>query len=110
MGQENCDALFVLTDPTRPAIVTLAARSIPTIYQYSALVNLGGLASYGAALKPIYRKVAQYVDKTFKGADPAELPVEQSVVFELALNLKTAAALGLTIPASIMARADKVIE
>jgi putative ABC transport system substrate-binding protein len=71
---------------------------------------LGGLASYGPELVPIYRKAARYVDKIFKGADPAELPVEQPVVFEFALNLKTAAALGLTIPDNLMARVDKVIE
>jgi putative ABC transport system substrate-binding protein len=111
MRQENCDALFVLADPTRPAIVTLAAGSImPAFYQFSAFVDLGGLASYGVDLKPIYRKVAQYVGKIFKGADPAELPVEQPIVFELALNLKTAASLGLTIPPGVMARADKVID
>ena len=73
-------------------------------------VSLGGLASYGAELKAVYRKVAHYVDKLFKGADPAELPVEQPVIFELALNLKAAAALGLTIPESVVARAEKVIE
>jgi putative ABC transport system substrate-binding protein len=96
MRQENCDALFVLADPARPTIVSLAAKTkTPAIYQFSYFVDLGGLASYGADLKPIYRKVAHYVDKLFKGADPAELPVEQPVVFELALNLKTAAALGL---------------
>jgi putative tryptophan/tyrosine transport system substrate-binding protein len=89
MMQENCDALFVLADPTRPTIVSLAAKAkMPTFYQFSNFVVLGGLASYGAALKPIYRKVAEYVDKIFKGADPAELPVEQPVVFELALNLR----------------------
>jgi putative ABC transport system substrate-binding protein len=111
MKQENCDALFVLADPTRPAIVTLAARSkIPAIYQFSNFVNLGGLASYGPALAPIFQKVAHYVDKIFKGAEPADLPVEQPVVFELALNLKTAASLGLTIPDRVIARADKVIE
>jgi putative ABC transport system substrate-binding protein len=111
MRQENCDALLVLADPTRPTIVSLAAQTrIPAIYQFSSFVVLGGLASYGPELKPIYRKVAQYVDKIFKGANPAELPVEQPVVFELALNLKTAAALGLTIPDSVVARADKVIE
>jgi putative ABC transport system substrate-binding protein len=111
MKQENCDALFVLADPTRPTIVSLAAKTkIPAIYQFSNFVVLDGLASYGPNLEAIYRKVAQYVDRIFKGADPAELPVEQPVVFELALNLKTAAALGLTIPESVMARADKVIE
>jgi putative ABC transport system substrate-binding protein len=111
MKQENCDALFVLADPTRPTIVSLAAKTkIPAIYQFSSFVVLGGLASYGPELKPIYRKAAQYVDKIFKGADPTQLPVEQPVVFELALNLKTAAAHGLTIPDSVVARADKVIE
>jgi putative tryptophan/tyrosine transport system substrate-binding protein len=71
---------------------------------------LGGLASYSPQLEAIYRKVAQYVDRIFKGADPSELPVEQPVVFELALNLNAAASLGVTIPDIIMARADKVIE
>jgi putative tryptophan/tyrosine transport system substrate-binding protein len=73
-------------------------------------VPLGGLASYHPKLEAIFVKVAQYCDRVFKGADPAELPVEQPVVFELSLNLKTAAALGLTIPASVLARADTVIE
>ena len=111
MRQENCDALFVLADPIRPKIVSLAAKTkMPAIYQFSSFVGLGGLASYGPDLEPIYRKVAQYVDKIFKGANPAELPVEQPVVFEFALNLKTAAALGLTIPDNLIARADKIIE
>jgi ABC-type uncharacterized transport system substrate-binding protein len=111
MRQENCDALFVLADPTRASIVTLAAKTkIPAIYQFSNFVVLGGLASYGPEPKPVFRKLAHYVDKLFKGANPAELPVEQPVVFELALNLKTAAALGLTIPDSVMARATTVIE
>lgn len=111
MRQENCDALFVLADPTRPKIVSLAAKArLPAFYQLSTFVDLGGLASYGPDLKPVYRKVAHYVDKIFKGANPAELPVEQPVVFEFALNVKTAAALGLTIPDTILARTDKVIE
>jgi putative tryptophan/tyrosine transport system substrate-binding protein len=111
MKKEKCDALFVLADVTRPAIVTLAAKSrIPAIYQTSVFVPLGGLASYSPQLEAIYRKVAQYVDRIFKGADPSELPVEQPVVFELALNLNAAASLGVTIPDIIMARADKVIE
>lgn len=111
MRQENCDALFVLADPTRPKIVSLAAKArLPAFYQLSTFVDLGGLASYGPNLTPVYRKVAHYVDKLFKGANPAELPVEQPVVFEFALNVKTAAALGLTIPDNLMARADKVID
>jgi len=109
--QENCDALFVLADPTRPSIVSLAAKTkIPAIYQFSNFVVLGGLASYGPEPKPVFRKVAHYVDKLLKGANPAELPVEQPVVFELALNLKTAVALGLTIADSVVARATTVIE
>ena len=111
MGRENCDALFVLADPIRPTIPTLATEAkIPAIYQYTGWVDLGGLASYGASTTPMFRKAAQYVDKIFKGANPAELPVEQPVAFELALNLKTAAALGLSIPDAVVARADKVIE
>jgi putative ABC transport system substrate-binding protein len=111
MAQERCDALFVLADPVRQTIVSLAAsKKIPAIYQYSAMVELGGLASYGAGLPPMFRKAAHYVDKIFKGANPAELPVEQPVGFELVLNLRTAAALGLNIPDTVIVRADKVIE
>jgi putative ABC transport system substrate-binding protein len=109
--KENCDALFVLADVTRPAIVALAATlRIPAIYQSSQFVPMGGLISYSPKLDITYRKVAQYVDRIFKGADPAELPVEQPVVFELALNLKIAASLGLAFPESVLTRADKVIE
>jgi putative tryptophan/tyrosine transport system substrate-binding protein len=109
MRQENC--LFVLADPIRPTIVSLAEKTkIPAIYQINSFVALGGLASYGPDQQAVYRKAAQYVDKIFKGANPAELPVEQDVIFELTINLKTAAALGLTIPDNLMALADKVIE
>jgi putative ABC transport system substrate-binding protein len=111
MIQEKCDALFVLADPVRPTIVPLAAKTkIPAIYQFGAYVDLGGLASYGASFSPMAGQTAQYVDKIFKGTNPAEIPVQQPVVFELALNLKTAAALGVSIPESVVARADRVIE
>jgi putative ABC transport system substrate-binding protein len=111
MVQEKCDALFVLPDATRPAIVSLAAKAkMPAFYPLTSYVVLGGLASYGANLESLFRKTAQYVGKIFMGAAPAELPVEQPVTFDLALNLKTAAALGLNIPDSVLARADKVIE
>lgn len=111
MGQEKCDALFVLADPTQPKIISLAAKTkMPALYQFSNFVDLGGLASYGASIPPLYRKAAVYVDKIFKGADPAVFPVEQPIVFEFALNLKTAAALGLSIPEAVLARADKVVE
>lgn len=109
--QENCDALFVLADPTRPAIISLAAKmKMPVVYQFGGVVDMGGLASYGPSYPPMFRQLAVYIDKILKGVNPAELPVEQPVVFELALNLKTAKALGLTISESIIARADKVIE
>jgi putative tryptophan/tyrosine transport system substrate-binding protein len=102
---------FVLADPIRPTIVSLAAKKkIPTIFQFSNYVEMGGLASYGANLTQMFRKAAQYVDRIFKGANPAETPVEQPVAFEFILNLKTAKALGLSIPDSVIARADTVIE
>jgi putative ABC transport system substrate-binding protein len=111
MKRENSDALFVLADVTRPSIVTLAAKSrIPTIYQTAVYAPMGGLASYSPALDAIYQKVAQYCDRIFKGAKPAELPVEQPVTFELALNLQTATAFGITFPDRLIARADKLIE
>ncbi len=111
IAKQNCDALFVLADTYRPTIVPLAANyKVPALYQDSLLVDSGGLASYGAEVIPMFSKAAQYVDKIFKGADPANLPAEQPSKFEIVLNLKTAKALGLTIPDSILARADRVVE
>jgi putative ABC transport system substrate-binding protein len=111
MTRESCDALFVLGDFTRPTIPVLAAKAkLPAVYQSSAFMPLGALASYHPKTEAIYIKVAQYVDRIFKGANPADYPVEQPVVFELGVNLKTAAALGVTIPDSVLARADRVIE
>jgi len=78
MVQEKCDALFVLADPIKPEIVSLAAsKKMPAIYQFSAYVELGGLASYGASLALMGKQTAQYTAKIFQGAKPAELPVEQ---------------------------------
>jgi len=111
IAKENCDAVLVIPDVIRPTIVTLAASArIPSVYPIKEFVELGGLVSYGPNLKLIWRQSAQYVDKIFKGADPADLPVEQPTTFELVLNLKTAKTLGLTFPPSLLARADEVIE
>ena len=92
-------------------IAELAAKfRIPTIYGYGRSVDAGGLMSYASNLNMIYGKLATYVDKILKGAKPADLPVEQPNEFELVVNLKTAKALGITFPPSILARADRVIE
>jgi putative ABC transport system substrate-binding protein len=112
MLKDSCDALFVLADGRiTQKIVELANQwQLPAIYQYTEFVDMGGLLSYGADGTPLFRRAAFYVDKILKGANPADLPVEQPTKFELEINLKTAKALGLTIPDSIVARADKVIE
>jgi putative ABC transport system substrate-binding protein len=113
MHSENCDALFVLADPRTTQdrrIIELANEwRLPAIYQGGFIVDMGGLMSYGPDYHELFRQAAVYVDRILKGANPADLPVEQPTKFELEINLKTAKALGLTIP-SIVARADKVIE
>jgi ABC-type uncharacterized transport system substrate-binding protein len=92
-------------------IVELAALSrIPTMYELRTFVDVGGLVSYGANIEDIWRRAATYVDKILKGANPAELPIEQPTKFELVINTRTAAALGLIMPPSILIRADEVIE
>ena len=95
----------------RARLVEAAARSrLPAIYALKGYVDAGGLVSYGADLPDLYRRAATYVDKILQGAKPADLPVEQPTKFELVINLKTAKALGLTIPPSLLQRVDQVIE
>jgi putative ABC transport system substrate-binding protein len=108
-------ALLVVDDPTtfllRKRIVGLAAKSrLPAMYGPREFAIDGGLMSYGANLEDMFRRAATYVGKILKGAKPADLPVEQPTKFELVINLKTAKALGLTIPPSLLGRADEVIE
>jgi putative ABC transport system substrate-binding protein len=92
-------------------MVDLAARNrLPVIYTLRDFVDAGGLIAYGADLPDQYRRAVTYVDKILKGAPPADLPVQQPRKLELVVNLKTAKELGLTVPPSILARADDVIE
>jgi len=108
-------ALVTLADPVTGAnlkrIAGLAAKSrLPSIYHDSAFADAGGLVTYGAHRPDLYRRAATYVDKILKGAKPGDLPIEQPTKFELVVNLKTAKALGITIPQSVRFRADRVIE
>jgi ABC-type uncharacterized transport system substrate-binding protein len=111
----QADALFVLPDPltllSRRAIANLAAKHrLPAMYGFREFVDAGGLMSYGTMQTDLHRRAAAHVDKLIRGANPADVPVEQATRFELVINLRTAKALGLTISPSLLARADQVIE
>ena len=114
MAKERADALVVLPSPmlsiARNRIVELAAKHrLPTISNARESVDLGGMMAYGTSLADLNRRAAVYVDKILKGAKPADLPVEQPTTFELSINLRTAKALGLTIPQSVLFRAHNVL-
>ena len=115
MTQHRPDALFLVTDAltllNRKRVIEFAlTHRIPAMYEFSSLVQDGGLMSYGADFNENYRRAATYVDRIFKGAAPGALPVERPSRYYLTINLKTARALGITIPQSVLLRADKVIE
>jgi len=100
-----------LLNARRKEVVELAAKSrVPIMYRERESVEAGGLITYGPNLSYLFRRAATYVDKILKGAKPADLPIEQPIKFELVINLKTAKALGLTIPQSVLLRADEIIE
>jgi putative tryptophan/tyrosine transport system substrate-binding protein len=111
----HAQALVVVIDPLtvryRGRIAELAAKNrLPAMYGFREFVDAGGLMAYGVNVADLCRRAATYVDKILKGAKPADLPVQQPTKFELVINLKTAKALGLTIPQSILLRADHVIQ
>jgi putative ABC transport system substrate-binding protein len=115
MAREGAGALLVLLDAIfydrRERIADLAAKNrLPAVYGFSVFVEAGGLMAYSASRSDLIRQVAIYVDKILKGAKPADLPVAQPTKFELVINLKTAKTLGLTIPQTLLLRADQVIE
>ena len=113
--RERVGAVVVLPDVmfrshARQIAEAAVQHRLPTVFEFKPFVEVGGLMSYGTDVLDLYRRAAVYVDKILKGAKPADLPVEQPTKFELVINLKTAKALGLTIPQAILLRVDQVIE
>jgi len=103
--------LFTATPPNLELVISLASRyRVPTVYPYRYMVAAGGLIAYGVDPVDLFRRAPAYIDRILKGANPADLPVQLPTKFEMAINLKTAKALGLDVPPSLLARADEVIE
>jgi putative ABC transport system substrate-binding protein len=114
-SRQRADGIVVgqdgLFQANRKLVAELAAKHrLPAIYRSMEFIEAGGLMAYGPSYPDLYRRAATYVDKILKGAKPGDLPVEQPTKFELIINLKTAKALGLTIPQSLLLRADEVIQ
>jgi ABC-type uncharacterized transport system substrate-binding protein len=111
MKSANCDAVYVLADPPRPTIPELSLKFLlPAIYQVDTYIQMGGLMSYGPDILGMFVRAAYYVDRVIKGTRPAEMPVEQPATFRFMINLRTAKALGLTIPESVLLQADSIVE
>jgi len=115
LTRARVQGVIVLNNPVftvnRDRVVALASKSrLPAIYEYGSWPEAGGLMSYGAILTESYRLLAECVDKILRGAKPIDLPVQQSTRFELVINLKSAKALGLTIPRSVLLQANRVIQ
>ena len=115
MLQGRAEAIYCVPDPlvgaNRTRIIALVQDArVPTIYGSREYVDSGGLISYGPNIPDLFRRAADYVDKILRGVKPSDIPVEQPTRFELVINLKTAKALGLEVPPTLLARADEVIE
>jgi putative ABC transport system substrate-binding protein len=115
MTREHAGALVTFPSPMfyaeRRRLVGLAAKHrLPSMFNATEFVELGGLIAYGASIPDLNRRAGTYVDKILKGTKPGDLPIEQPTKFDLVINIKTAKALGLTIPPSLLQRADQVIE
>jgi len=115
LGQRPDTGLIVVPTPhtnaERELIVSLALRyRIPAVYPFTFWIRGGGLISYGVSLTDLHRRAAGYIDRILKGAKPGDLPVQLPTKFEMAINLKTATAIGLTVPPRLITRADEVIE
>ena len=111
MHAADCEVVYVLADPPRRALPSIALKyRLPTVYQVTSYPDMGGLMAYGPDIKALIVLAAEYVDRILKGADPADLPVEQPTKFELVINVQTAKALQLAIPEQVLLLADRVIE